>query len=83
MIKVKTTIIQSKRHLTEEQVHLVLCNFERNIHSKTKMAKLVGINSTYILDCIKKGLTYKDFALSYSKLTLEQKDKLASLLSNQ
>ena len=81
--KVKTTIIQSKRHLTEEQVHLVLCNFERNIHSKAKMAKLVGVNSTYTLDCIKKGSTYKDFTLSYSKLTLEQKDKLASLLSNQ
>lgn len=38
---------------------------------------------SFDIDCIKKGLTYKDFALSYSKLTLEQKDKLASLLSNQ
>ena len=81
--KVKTTIIQSKRHLTEQQVHLVLCNFERKIHTITKMAELVGVDSRYTLDCIKKGLTYKDFALSYSKLTLAQKDELASLLSNQ
>ena len=81
--KVKTTIIQSKRHLTEQQVHLVLCNFERKIHTVTKMAELVGVDSRYTLDCIKKGLTYKDFALSYSKLTLAQKDELASLLSNQ
>lgn len=81
--KVNTTIIQSKRLLTEEQVHLILYNFEYNIINKTKMASLVGVKSTYTLDCIKKGLTYKDYALSYSQLTLEQKDKLASLLSNQ
>lgn len=60
-----------------------LQKFEYNIINKTKMASLVGVKSTYTLDCIKKGLTYKDYALSYSQLTLEQKDKLASLLSNQ
>lgn len=81
--KVKTTVIKSKRQLNEEQVHLILCNFERKILTKVKMAEFVKIKSTYTLDCIKKGLTYKDYSLSYSKLTLEQKDKLASLLSNQ
>ena len=57
-------------------------NFENKVVTKTKMASLVEVKSTYTLDCIKKGLTYKDYALSYSKLTLEQKNKLASLLSN-
>lgn len=81
--KVNTTIIQTKRQLTEEEVHLILYNFENKMVTKAKMASLVGVKSTYTLDCIKKGLTYKDYALSYSKLTLEQKNKLASLLSNQ
>ena len=80
--KVKTTIIQSKRQLTEKQVHLILYNFEYKIISKKKMAELVNIKSTYTLDCIKQGKTYKDYALSYSKLNIEQKNKLASLLSN-
>ena len=47
------------------------------------MAELVGVDSRYTLDWKKKGLTYKECALSYSKLTLAQKDELASLLSNQ
>ena len=80
--KVKTTIIQSKRQLTEKQVHLILCNFEYKIISNKKMAELVNVKSTYTLDCIKQGKTYKDYALSYSKLNIEQKNKLASLLSN-
>lgn len=46
------------------------------------MAKKVGVKSTHTLDCIKQGKSYKDFALSYTKLTQSQKDELASLLSN-
>lgn len=81
--KVNSTIIQSKRKLTEKQVHLILYNFEKNIYTRIKMAEIVGVNSTYTLDCIKKGLTYKDFYLTYQKLNDEQKEQLASLLRNQ
>lgn len=81
--KINTTIIESKRQLTEEQIHLILLNFEKQIITKTAMAELVGVKSTYTLDCIKNGKTYKDFAFTYTKLNKEQKDYLASLLSNK
>lgn len=80
--KVNSTIISSKRQLTEEQVHMILYNFEYKILTRAKMAEKVGVKSTYTLDCIKKGLSYKDYVLTYSKLTFEQKKYLASLLSN-
>lgn len=80
--KVHSTIIQSKRQLTQEQVFLILYNFENKIISKKAMAEKVGVKSTYTLDCIKNGKTYKDYAFEYSKLNDEQKNKLASLLSN-
>lgn len=81
--KVNSTIIQGKRKLNEQQVHLILCNFEYKIMTRAKMAKMVNINSTYTLDCIKNGLTYKDFYLTYQKLDNRQKEQLASLLRNQ
>lgn len=81
--KVNTTIIQAKRKLTREQVFMILCNFEYKIIPSTKMAKLVNINSRYTLDCIKQGKTYKDYALDYNKLTINEKQKIVSLLSNQ
>lgn len=80
--KANSTIIASKRKLNEKQVHLILYNFEKNILPRARMAEIVGVKSTYTLDCIKKGLTYKDYSLSYLKLTQEQKNELASLLSN-
>lgn len=81
--KVNSTIIASKRRLTEQQVHLILLNFETQKLTRKEMAQTVGVNSTYTLDCIKKRLTYKDYSLTYTKLTKNQKDKLASLLSNK
>ena len=51
--------------------------------TRAKIAKMININSTYTLDCIKNGLTYKDFYLTYQKLNNEQKEQLASLLRNQ
>lgn len=81
--KVNSTIITSKRQLSEEQVHLILLNFEIKKLTRKRMAEKVGVNSTYTLDCIKKGLTYKDYSFTYAKLTQDQKDKLASLLSNK
>lgn len=80
--KAITTIIKSKRQLNEQQVHLILYNFEKELISKKQMCKLLNIKSSYTLDCIKNGLSYKDYVLSYSKLTFDQKNELASLLSN-
>lgn len=80
--KVNTTIIKNKRQLNEQQVHLILYNFEAHILSRKDMAKKVGVKSTNTLDCIKRKETYKDYSLSYEKLTNEQKNHLASLLSN-
>lgn len=81
--KVHSTIIQSKRQLTKEQVFLILYNFETKKITKKEMANKVGVKSTYTLDCIKQGKTYQDYAFEYRNLTEEQKNKLASLLSNQ
>ena len=80
--KRESTIIQSKRKLNKEQVFLVLYNYEHRILTNIQMADKVGVKSVYTLDCIKNGLTYQDYALEYKKLTKEQKNKLASLLSN-
>lgn len=79
--KVNTTIIQSRRHLTEQQVHLMLLNEELNKPiTQKELMKRFGIKSSNTFNCILKGQSYKDFSLSYSKLTKDQKDKLASLL---
>lgn len=79
--KVNSTIIQSKRHLTEQQVHLILLNEElkRPITWK-KLMKRFDIKSNNTFYCILKGQSYKDFILSYNQLNQDQKDNLASLL---
>lgn len=81
--KINTTIIKSKRKLTKEQVFMILVNFEYKIITRVKMAEIVGVYSTYTLDCIKKGLTYKDYAYEYEQLSNDQKQEIASLLRNQ
>lgn len=62
---------------------MILYNFEQKIIPFTKMAKIVGVKSTYTLDSIKKGITYKDYRLEYSKLSDEEKQKIVSLFSNK
>lgn len=52
--KNKNSNIEKIRKLIEQQVHLILCNFEFKILTKKKMAKLINVKSTYTLDCIKK-----------------------------
>lgn len=81
--KVKQTIIKSKRLLTKEQVFLILANFEYHVKTRKEMIKIVNVKSAYTLDCIKKGLTYKDYTLEYNKLNNGEKQKIVSLLSNQ
>ena len=76
-------MLQSYVHnFYKEQVFLILYNYEHRILTNIQMADKVGVKSTYTLDCIKNGLTYQDYALEYKNLTNEQKNKLASLLSN-
>ena len=79
--KINTTIIQSKRKLTEQQVHLILLNEDlgRPIQITQLMNKF-NISSSNTIYCILKGESYKDYRLSYSKLTQDQKNSLASLL---
>lgn len=81
--KVNSTIIQTKRKLTEEQVHLVFLNEElkRPITISALMVKL-GVESSNTIYTILKGESYKDFALTYQDLNNEQKNRLAQLLRN-
>ena len=82
--KVNSTVIKSKRRLTEEQVHLYLLNEElgRMVTVDTLM-KRFNIKSSNTLTGIKRGESYKDYSLTYSRLTESEKIKLASLLRNQ
>ena len=81
--KVNTTIIQSKRQLSEQQVHLIFLNEElgRPINIQT-MVQRIGVNSSNTIYTILRGNSYKDYALSYQNLTQNQKDQLAQLLRN-
>ena len=81
--KVNTTIIQSKRKLSKEQVFQIFLNEElgrpQTLHALMNKFSLDSSNTIYT---ILKGQSYKDYALEYSKLTKEQKDKIAQLLGN-
>lgn len=81
--KVNTTIIKSKRRLNEEQVHLIFINEEMgrpiNLVNLMKQFDITSSNTIYT---ILRGQSYKDYALSYSKISQEQKNKLAQLLRN-
>lgn len=82
--KVNTTIIVAKRFLTEEQVHLILLNEELGRkQTLAEMTRRLGVKSDNTLYCILKGNSYKDYALTYTKLSEKEKEKLASLLSNE
>lgn len=81
--KVHQTILNNKRMLSKEQVFMILYNFEFPQITRAEMAARVGVKSTYTLDCIKKGITYKDYALEYNQLTNDEKQKIVSLFSNK
>ena len=80
--KVHTTIIKGKRHLDKTAIFMILYNKENNIIPRTHLAKKIGIKSTNTIICVEEGKSYKDYALEYTKLTNEQKNKIASLLSD-
>lgn len=78
--KVHTTIIQSKRKLTQQQVFLLLYNEEKGrLVSFAELERRFQVTSN-TLYTILNGQSYKDFILDYSKLTDIQKQELASLL---
>lgn len=81
--KVNTTIIQSKRKLSKEQVFQIFLNEELG-RPKTLRALMnkFSLDSSNTIYTILRGQSYKDYALEYSKLTKEQKEKLAQLLGN-
>lgn len=81
--KVHQTILKNKRMLSKEQVFMILYNFEFPQITRAEMAARVGVKSAYTLDCIKKGITYKDYALEYNQLTNNEKQKIVSLFSNK
>lgn len=81
--KVSSTIIPSKRQLSRKQVYLILLNFEINILNLEQMKRKVDIKSNYTLYCIRNGKTYQDYVLDYKTIPLEQKEQLASLLSDE
>lgn len=80
--KAQSTILKSKRQLSKEQVMMILYNYEKKVLTITDMAKKVGVKSRNTLESIRQGKSYQDYKLEYEKLTQEQKNKLASLLSN-
>lgn len=78
--KIHTTIIQSKRKLTQQQVFLLLYNEEKGRPvSFAELERRFQVTSN-TLYTILNGQSYKDFILDYSKLTDIQKQELASLL---
>lgn len=78
--KVHTTIIQSKRKLTQQQVFLLLYNEEKGRPvSFAELERRFQVTSNTLYTILNKQ-SYKDFILDYSKLTDIQKQELASLL---
>lgn len=80
--KVNTTIIQNKRKLSQEQVYMIFANEEFSIVPRSWLCKYFNVASNTIYTIIR-GKAYKDYALSYSKLSQNQKEKIVSLLRNQ
>ena len=74
--------MKTKRLLTKEQVFLILYNFENKIIPITTLTKIIGVKSDNTLYSIQKGESYKDYFLEYNNLDIQEKNKLATLLSN-
>lgn len=81
--KVNTTIMKNKRKFSEQQVHMIFLNEELNrVVPVDTLTHKLGVSSNTIYTILR-GQSYKDYALSYTKLTQDQKDELASILRNQ
>lgn len=83
-VKANTTILKGKRKLSREQVLYLLYNEEKKRPiSLERLTKIFNIKSENTLRTIIDGLSYKDYSIEYKKLTLEQKNEIASLFSNE
>ena len=81
--KAHSTIIVSKRKLTQQQVFLIFLNEELNRPLSIKKLKVsFNLASNYTIYCILNHKSYQDYFLDYQKLTKVQKSELAHLLSN-
>lgn len=83
-LKANSTILTTKRKLTKEQVFMIFANEEngkRKIPINNLMQK-IGVKSSNAIYDIIRGGSYKDYKIEYDKLTLEDKNKIVSLLSN-
>lgn len=79
--KVKTTILKTKRNFTKEQVFMIYANEEfspRLIPIRHLCAIFNKTNYTFY--SILKHESYKDYALEYSKIMPEEKEKIVSSL---
>lgn len=81
--KANSSKLKTKRQLSEEQVHLVFLNEELNRPINIKnLTKKLNVSSSNTIYCILKGQTYNNYKITYDRLTIEQKNKLATLLRN-
>lgn len=79
--KAYQTRLLTKRKLTEEQVHLILANEEHDrIITQLALMKRFNIKSSNTILTIKRGESYRDYNLTYTRLTEDQKERLVSLL---
>lgn len=77
-----TSQIKTKRKFTKKEVYLILYNFEKRIIPIKKMTQLLNLKSSNTLYTIKKCQSYKNYYISYQKLTEIQKEELVTLLRN-
>lgn len=61
---------------------MIFANEEFSIVPRSWLCKYFNVASNTIYTIIR-GKAYKDYALSYSKLSQNQKEKIVSLLRNQ
>lgn len=80
--KVNSTVLNSKRKFSKEQVFGFLFNeeLERPIPIQ-RLGKILKVDDGAILSILK-GKSYKDWNLEYSNLMFDEKKEIVSLLSN-
>lgn len=73
--KINKTIIKNNRKLTEQQVFMILANYEYKIVSWETLKGQFGIVSNYTFSCIKNGISYKNIVDKYNRLDSKSKEK--------
>lgn len=80
--KVNATIIKNKRKLSQEQVYMIFANEEFKIIPIEYFCNMFNVASNTIYTILNRK-SYKDYDFSYKQLSLEDKNKIVSLLRNQ